>query len=200
MTTDPGTPTGLRERKKQQTRARIEDAALRLFLARGIDGTTVEEIADAAGVAPRTFFRYFAGKDAVLADLDAQRRDWVRAAVAARPRTEDPLTAFRRAIRTLIRAGVKAEGTERMRLVIRGSTRLRPDASRHAWAEALTAEFATRLHAGPAMLPGLLARVALAAVETALQAWTDADQDADPLQLIDEAFDLLERVAPDRTS
>jgi AcrR family transcriptional regulator len=57
---------GLRERKKQRTRERIVEAAFELFDERGFEGTTIADIADAADIAPRTFFAYFPSKDDVV--------------------------------------------------------------------------------------------------------------------------------------
>ncbi|MEG3614961.1 MULTISPECIES: TetR/AcrR family transcriptional regulator [Isoptericola] len=59
--TDP--PAGLRARKKQARADAIVDAAQRLVLDRGLDAVTVEGIAEAAGISPRTFFNYFDSKD-----------------------------------------------------------------------------------------------------------------------------------------
>jgi len=58
--------TGLRQRKKQRTRQAIVEAAFELFANRGFDGTTIADIADAAEIAPRTFFSYFPSKDDVV--------------------------------------------------------------------------------------------------------------------------------------
>jgi AcrR family transcriptional regulator len=59
-------PEGLRERKRRQTRQRIAEAGLSLFLRKGYEATTLDEIAAAAGISRRTFFYYFRSKDEVL--------------------------------------------------------------------------------------------------------------------------------------
>ncbi len=64
----------LRQRHADRTRAAIVSAALELFRERSFHGTTIDEIAERADVGPRTFFRYFPTKEAVLfADAVAQR-------------------------------------------------------------------------------------------------------------------------------
>ncbi len=60
---------GLRERKKQRTRATLIDAAVELCERQGYEHTTVDQIAAIADVSPRTFSRYFATKDAIALAL-----------------------------------------------------------------------------------------------------------------------------------
>lgn len=85
-----------RERKKQETRAALEQAALRLFAEKGYEQTTVEEIAEAADVAVRTFFRYFSSKQHVLfGDTVVGLLRRMRAELYARPRQEPPLQSVR---------------------------------------------------------------------------------------------------------
>lgn len=71
MTSAGSSPAeSLRERRRRQTTAEISEVALRLFDERGFAGTTVDEIASAAGVSRATFFRYFRSKEeAALHDL-----------------------------------------------------------------------------------------------------------------------------------
>src|SRR3954452_20902923 len=66
------TQTAVTPDAREDTRARIESAALDLFTAQGFEQVTIEEIADAAGISRRTFFRYVSAKaDAVWGDFDA---------------------------------------------------------------------------------------------------------------------------------
>jgi AcrR family transcriptional regulator len=77
---------GLRERKKQATRKALREAALRLAVERGPDNVRVDDIAEAAGVSPRTYNNYFSSREqAIAAAVTAEREARVAAAVAARP-------------------------------------------------------------------------------------------------------------------
>jgi AcrR family transcriptional regulator len=87
--------TGLRERKKAKTKENLIAAAVELFSTRGFDATTVDDIAAAADVSPRTFFRYFATKDEVLfADAEDVRARF-NALLEARPADEPLLVSLR---------------------------------------------------------------------------------------------------------
>ena len=66
-------PVGRREKRKQEIRGRIEDAAYRLFKAQGIEDTSIEQICEEADVARRTFYGYFPNKHALLGGLGVSR-------------------------------------------------------------------------------------------------------------------------------
>jgi AcrR family transcriptional regulator len=85
---DPPATEGLRERKRRQTRERIAQSAMALFLDRGFDATTVDDIAAAADVSKRSFFDYFPVKEDVVAAWQDQFAVTLVAAVAARPAGE----------------------------------------------------------------------------------------------------------------
>ncbi len=92
---------GRRERKKQQTREELIVAATRLFRERGFDETTTADIAEAADVSQRTFFRHFTSKEAVLYGESDEVAAAFREAILARPKRESPITAVAAALRTL---------------------------------------------------------------------------------------------------
>jgi len=91
-----------RERKKRETRLRISDVATKLFVARGFDAVTLDEIAKAAKVSKMTVFNYFPRKE----DLMLDREDQLlllpfRAALHDRPKSQRPGAALRALVRQL---------------------------------------------------------------------------------------------------
>jgi AcrR family transcriptional regulator len=91
-------PPGLRERNKLRTRQEIAAATIRLAADRGLEHVTIEQIAAAADVAPRTFFRYFDSKEEALLADHPERLQLLREKLRSRPASEGPLTAVRHAI------------------------------------------------------------------------------------------------------
>jgi AcrR family transcriptional regulator len=87
---------GLRERKKQRTRATLLDAAVELCDRQGFERTTVDQIAAIAEVSPRTFSRYFATKDAIAFALIDDAVDLAAAELARQPRELNHFEALRR--------------------------------------------------------------------------------------------------------
>jgi len=93
---------GRRDRKKNETRQALRDAAHRLFAEKGFSQTTIDDIAEAADVSRRTFFRYFDSKDDLLRSDVSDLLPVMLAALRGRPAAEPPLAAILAALRTLI--------------------------------------------------------------------------------------------------
>jgi AcrR family transcriptional regulator len=81
---------GLRERKRAQTLARIQNEAMRLFTAHGFEATTLDDIALAADVSRRSLFHYFASKEEIVFSHTADFPNLIVEAVGRRP-PEEPL-------------------------------------------------------------------------------------------------------------
>ena len=90
---------GLRERKKLRTKAAIQKEAMRLFLDKGFDETTVEDIAAAVEISPSTFFNYFPSKEEVV--FEDELDPLVLAAFDAQPKEANPIRRLRMAMRTV---------------------------------------------------------------------------------------------------
>jgi AcrR family transcriptional regulator len=87
----------LRERKKLKTRASIQTEAMRLFLEKGYEATTIEEIAAAVEISPSTFFNYFPSKEEVV--MEDELDPLILAAFDAQPPGVGPVAALRNAMR-----------------------------------------------------------------------------------------------------
>jgi AcrR family transcriptional regulator len=93
--------TSTRADKVRATRSHIGETALELFLTQGFGDTTIDQIADAAGVGRRTVFRHFATKESIVLDHMVLRRDETLARLAERPASEPPLTSLHTVLREL---------------------------------------------------------------------------------------------------
>jgi AcrR family transcriptional regulator len=197
-------PASLRERKKVATRHQLMNVALERFAAQGFDGTTVEEIAAAAQVAPRTFFRYFPTKVDVLFADHPEELALVRGTLAARAPGEPVVEAVRRALLEGIGKAIAdpSRFLTRSRLVAtvpaaHAHSRYLDSKFEDAIAEAVAADGrgrATDLRAR------VIARASWGAACAARDLWVSSDGLADPRELVDRAFDLLQHglVSADR--
>ncbi|MGW5564609.1 TetR/AcrR family transcriptional regulator [Streptomyces tendae] len=165
-------PPGLRERKKRATREALREAALRLAVERGPDQVRVEDIAEAAGVSPRTYNNYFASREqAIVSAVTADREERIAAAVAARPagvRLADAVTEA--VVEQFANEGERERG---VLLLITTRTALR-DAFLGGTADIeapLSAVIAERLEGAGAQTARVLAASVAAAVRIALEGW-----------------------------
>jgi len=100
-TTETRSGDKLRARRRQRMADEIELAALRLFAERGPDSVTVDDIAAAADISRRTFFRYFASKEDVLHGNPERQRDIVVETAESTPATTTPQALVRRILLAL---------------------------------------------------------------------------------------------------
>ena len=189
--------SGLRERKKQATRAALHEAALRLVAERGLDGVSVDDIAARADVSARTFFNYFPSKDDAVVGLDPAMADRQARAYLDRPSSESPVQALRAVARE--QAVLMAADAElwplRLRVIDAHAPLLARLAAAFAEAErALAGAVAHRSGTAATVdiYPTLLAAVSGAAMRTALHQWHATDFTASLPQLLDQTWDVLE--------
>ncbi|MEW2249572.1 TetR family transcriptional regulator [Streptomyces sp. NPDC058733] len=186
----------LAQRKRQLVADELTQAALTLLARDGFDAVTVDEIAAAAGVSKRTFFRYFASKEDVVVQFLAGLGTAMCEELAGRPAEEPPSAALRTTVWRSVDAcaGHADRALRVVQLILRTPALLGRFLERQAqWREELAAELARRLGLDPAteLYPQLAAGMALAAFHTVLQRWSDSDGTEDPATLTDRAFTVV---------
>ena len=97
------TPPSRRERKKEQIRRSLLEAANRMFRERGFEATTIEQLCEEVDISRRTFFRYFPDKGALLFPNRGERLDRFLTFLEAAPKGESPYDTLRRAARLFAR-------------------------------------------------------------------------------------------------
>jgi AcrR family transcriptional regulator len=192
----PTATLGRRERKKLETHRALSTAARELALASGLDGLTVEEIADAADVSVRTFFNYFSCKEEALVGVEPAVLDELGAELEERPADEAPLEA----LKAVLASGVDdvEEAMRRWSLrteLVRRHPSLLP---RHlaALAEieaALVRALAARLETDPVTdpFPAVAVAAAMGTLRAAVSSWEDAGRPGSLDDAVDAAFATL---------
>ncbi len=179
----------LRERTRRAVRAEIVDAAMDLFLHRGFDETTVDDIARSAGISRRSYFRYFATKDEALSEGLASIGAEIAGALEVRPATESAWLALRRAFDPLIgQADTDPRARELGRLMVRHPALQRDKDT--TWANAISRTLAPRLsddHRTSVPVDALVAS-AIACLHVAQEHWLRPGGHASLGTLLDTAM------------
>jgi AcrR family transcriptional regulator len=190
----PTPKESLRHRRQARIRRAIQDEAFRLFREKGYDATTVEEIAAAADISPRTFFRYFPSKEGVV--FWPSRAPDLAAFVAKRPQRELPVQAVAQGMID----GLAAFYAEDRELVLRSlrlafdtaALRSRLFGQQVAVANVVAAILAKRQRRNASTLEVRAVAAAIAAAMfVALEAWQSGDGLDDVGGLMRRAFGSL---------
>jgi AcrR family transcriptional regulator len=194
------TTVSLRDRRRRQTSLEIHRAALDLASKRGFDNVTVEEIATAAGVSPRTFFNYFTTKESAIvhAPLDISEEQAAEFVASERIRHHEILDD---AI-AVISAGLAENPPSRqqmadLRTVAQNSVTVSSAilAVFDAFQRKLAALVAERVDAGPDDdIPVLIASLAITVVRVGMDRWAsiESDEDDSPLPYVQRAAELVQ--------
>jgi len=165
----------LQVRKQQLVRNAIYDAAIDLFAENGFDETTVEEVAQAAGVSRRSFFRYFASKDDLLAQNVVHFGSVLSATITACPPALTPLETVRETVLSVVR---QTAAHPRTRQIIEISQRSASARQAHhsrmmEVEDTVAAAFAGRLRSASKddLKPRVLASLTLSIMNVAIISW-----------------------------
>ena len=181
-------------RPPSTSHATLEEVGIRLFVERGFDETSVEDIAAAAGIGRRTFFRYFPSKaDLVWGDFDAEL-DRMRACLARLDPHLPMMEAVRQAVIDFnaLQPEQEAQHRRRLTLILGVPTLIAHSTLQFAHWRAVIAEFAAQRLGQDAgdLLPRTIGHCALGAAVAAYEEWL-RDTGADLGALLDEAFGQL---------
>jgi AcrR family transcriptional regulator len=189
-------------------RSEVSQVALDLFEGRGFDAVTVDDIADAAGISRRTFFRYFESKEGAVLPFEEERLELLRRALAARPDGEPVLLTVRRATLAITEPGPdgldRRDALRRLRIVQQNPSVHAQSLEIHSrWEAAVRDVLADHLGTDPStsVTARVVAGATIAAVRAAVEVWLATGGEAELGDLLAEAYDVLTAglaVAPGR--
>jgi AcrR family transcriptional regulator len=186
----------LRTRKKLLTYRALASAARELTLERGLDDVTVEEITEAAGVSPRTFFNYFSCKEEAIVGVEPAIVSEIARQVEERPEDEDPFTA----LLAVLAAEDDSELARRWTVRTELATRYPQLIPRHMagvveFERALTSAVARRLDVDPGTdpYPRLVVVWSVATLRATIEWWHQNGRPGSLHGALRDAFDQLAR-------
>lgn len=188
--------TGLRQRKQQETRARLTRAAMTLFLERGFEATTIDDIAAMADVSRRSFFHYFASKEDVVAAWQEGAASALVAEIVARPADEPMLTAAENAIAAAVKRIDPAEAAAMSRLkrdnpALRARDQLKYEKLERALADGLARRARTK---SDQLKARLVAMIATGAMRVGGESWIGEGAREKPEAFVKRTFDAIRAI------
>lgn len=194
MTGHDSNDIGVRERKRRETLARIAETGLRLFMANGYDNTTLDMIAEAAGISRRTFFYYFKSKEEIILAWQSNFTALIREAILAQPSDLPPIEVVENALRQLVlgfdsKQSIALDRVLRTNETLRAARNAKYIAQEQAVFEALCEKWP---QAKRRKSLRFVAMLSVGAFRLAIDAWSDDQGKRPPPQYLREAFASLQ--------
>lgn len=171
--------------------ASITASAMELFDRNGFDQTTVDEVALAAGISTRTFFRYFRTKEDVVVGTHAAFGPRVAEALKARPSSENIWISLRRSFDVLAERIIDdpASAAQSLRIINSAAILRAHRLEKHLlWSESLIPEVASRISDGDPVIASSLVQSALVCLDVALGQFAKVPDPEIIHDLLDKAF------------
>ncbi|PDT38036.1 TetR family transcriptional regulator [Rhizobium sp. M10] len=184
---------GWREKKRRETLQRITDSALRLFASNGYEATTLDAIAEAAGISRRTFFYYFDSKEEILAAWQKGLPEAFHAAVLAQSKDQSPLDMVCNAHLTLL-ANFDAEQAMAIDRILRSNEQLRAsNQAKYLLMEQVTFEVLCEIwpHQPRRETLRVVAMVSAGALRLAIDRWAEGQGSKALADYVKESFAAL---------
>ncbi|MBB5577632.1 MULTISPECIES: TetR/AcrR family transcriptional regulator [Rhizobium] len=181
---------GWREKKRRETLQRITGAALELFVDKGYEFTTLDAIAEAAGISVRTFFYYFTSKEEILAAWQKDLPASLQAAILAQPTDQSPLDVTCNAHLQLL-SNYDTDHALVIDRILRSNEQLRANnQAKFLRLEAAAFEALCELWPQSERRKALrmIAMVSVGALRIAIDAWAEEDGKSPPGDYVRQAF------------
>ena len=193
----PDRMSGVRPGRRPVTsRSEIEHIALEMFSEQGFEHTTVDDIAHAAGISRRTFFRYYASKNDIAWGAFDEQLVRMRAVLAAQPAELPVLECLRRAVLEFNHVDPDEQPwhRRRLRLILRTPALQAHSTLRYAAWRQVVADFVAERRGEPAseLVPRSLGHACLGVCLAAYEQWL-TDEGLELTDLLDRVFRSLER-------